>query len=440
MSVAFTLLYLALAMCLGLFMTRLMKIVHLPNVTGYLIVGILIGPFLLGLIYKPLGLNVEQIVNSISVISTVALGFIAFSIGGEFKLKNIRKIGGKVITITFCQAFLATFLVDLGLIVFFFIKGNGHLLPSDLPIALTLGAIATATAPAATLMVVRQYKAHGPVVESLLPVVAFDDAIGLMIFSISFAISKVLITGDALSFKTAFLDPILEIIFSLAIGIALGFILSFSIRLFKSRANRLGLMIMSVIAGVGFAKWLNLSDLLICMMIGAVFCNMRTDSEKILEGTDRWTPPLFMLFFIISGADLKINVLFNIAIISIAVVYILCRSLGKYFGAAFGAKVTKSHPNIIKYLGLTLLPQAGVAIGMASIVKNNAIAGNFDMDAATTIQTVVLFATLVYELIGPVITKIALIKAGEIDVPDKKESIPETNNNQVITNIEEPKK
>ncbi|MCF0117621.1 MAG: cation:proton antiporter, partial [Bacilli bacterium] len=299
---------------------------------------------------------------------------------------------------------------------------------------------ATATAPAATLMVVRQYKAHGPVVESLLPVVAFDDAIGLMIFSISFAISKILITGDALSFKTAFLDPILEIIFSLAIGIALGFILSFSIRLFKSRANRLGLMIMSVIAGVGFAKWLNLSDLLICMMIGAVFCNMRTDSEKILEGTDRWTPPLFMLFFIISGADLKINVLFNIAIISIAVVYILCRSLGKYFGAAFGAKVTKSHPNIIKYLGLTLLPQAGVAIGMASIVKNNAIAGNFDMDAATTIQTVVLFATLVYELIGPVITKIALIKAGEIDVPDKKESIPETNNNQVITNIEEPKK
>ncbi|MDD3099376.1 MAG: cation:proton antiporter [Bacilli bacterium] len=395
-------LILGLAMAAGLLSTRLMKLLNLPNVTGYLIIGLLLGPFV-GHLFS------EQAISDFSILSDIALGFIAFSIGCEFKLSSLKKIGGKVVIITLFQALLTAVVVALAVFAF----------SRDVALSLTLGAIATATAPAATLMVVRQYKAKGPVVDTLLPVVAFDDAIGLIVFSVLLSISKVVATNSSLTAEAILLAPLVEIFLSLAIGAALGALLALVMRFFKSRANRLTLMITTVFLGVGLTKlfafidWYSLSSLLLCMMIGAVFANMRSDSNLVVEGVDRWTPPLFMFFFILSGAELDVRVIVTVGLIG--VVYIVARSVGKYFGAYLGALSTKSDKNIRHYLGFTLLPQAGVAIGMAKVVSEE-----MPSDIGVKIVTVVLCSVLFFELVGPIITKLALMRAGEIIKEPKK--------------------
>lgn len=395
-------LILGLAMAAGLLSTRLMKLLNLPNVTGYLIIGLLLGPFV-GHLFS------EQAISDFSILSDIALGFIAFSIGCEFKLSSLKKIGGKVVVITLFQALLTAVVVALAVFAF----------SRDVALSLTLGAIATATAPAATLMVVRQYKAKGPVVDTLLPVVAFDDAIGLIVFSVLLSISKVVATNSSLTAEAILLAPLVEIFLSLAIGAALGALLALVMRFFKSRANRLTLMITTVFLGVGLTKlfafidWYSLSSLLLCMMIGAVFANMRGDSNLVVEGVDRWTPPLFMFFFILSGAELDVRVIVTVGLIG--VVYIVARSVGKYFGAYLGALSTKSDKNIRHYLGFTLLPQAGVAIGMAKVVSEE-----MPSDIGVKIVTVVLCSVLFFELVGPIITKLALMRAGEIIKEPKK--------------------
>ena len=395
-------LILGLAMAAGLLSTRLMKLLNLPNVTGYLIIGLLLGPFV-GHLFS------EQAISDFSILSDIALGFIAFSIGCEFKLSSLKKIGGKVVVITLFQALLTAVVVALAVFAF----------SGDVALSLTLGAIATATAPAATLMVVRQYKAKGPVVDTLLPVVAFDDAVGLIVFSVLLSISKVVATNSSLTAEAILLAPLVEIFLSLAIGAALGALLALVMRFFKSRANRLTLMITTVFLGVGLTKlfafidWYSLSSLLLCMMIGAVFANMRSDSNLVVEGVDRWTPPLFMFFFILSGAELDVRVIVTVGLIG--VVYIVARSVGKYFGAYLGALSTKSDKNIRHYLGFTLLPQAGVAIGMAKVVSEE-----MPSDIGVKIVTVVLCSVLFFELVGPIITKLALMRAGEIIKEPKK--------------------
>ncbi len=388
----------AFILILGLASTRLMKLLNLPNVTGYLIVGLLVGPFCLKVIN-------EENIGGLKVITNAALGFIAFSIGGEFKLSSIKRLGKSIITITLFQAFVTSGLTFLVL----------WAVGIPMPITLCLCAIASATAPAATLMVVRQYKARGPVTDTLLPVVALDDAVGLMIFSLCFSLAKVIETGGELTIVNVLLMPILEIILSLAFGALIGLILSLIMKVFKSRANRLIGMIAGVFLGIALCEVmpLELSSLLVCMMIGAVFTNMRPDSITILDGQERWTPPLFMLFFIISGAELDLTVLPTVGLIGIA--YLVSRSIGKILGAAVGAKSVKADSNIVKYLGLTLLPQAGVAIGMAQMVSMS-LGGV----VAEKVTAVVLCATLIYELVGPVITKIALTKAGEIEKKPNK--------------------
>lgn len=396
-----TLLSLGIAMAVGLLFTRIVKLVKLPNVTGYLIAGLLIGPSVLGLIDK-------ATVESFNMIVTLALGFIAFSIGGEFKLGTLKKLGKNVTVITFFQAIGAVAVVFVVLLV----AGLCGVLGEDyLPMVFTLSAIATATAPAATLLVVRQYKAHGPVTETLLPVVAMDDAIGLMIFAIFNAIAVAIASGETPTVTTMLLDPLLEIVLSLLIGFALGLIVALCTRVFKSRANRLCLCITATVIGVALADMWGLSSLLLCMMIGAVFSNLGFEVDRVLEGTDRWTPPLFMLFFVISGADLDLSILPTVGILG--ALYIIARALGKYFGAMAGSAVVKADPNVRKYLGITLLPQAGVAVGMAQIALSEFTALG-ESDIGRKIQAVVLCATLVYEIVGPVLTKISLKKAGEI--------------------------
>ena len=391
----------ALAMVFGLVLNRIMKLFNLPNVTGYLIAGVLVGPYCMKL------LTAENL-SDVSFISTVALGFIAFSIGGEFKLDAIKRLGGKILTITFMQAFGAVALVTASLFV---VRAIDESLIS-IPAILLLSAIATATAPAATLMVVRQYKARGPVTETLLPVVAFDDAIGLIVFAICFGVAKVLAGGGEITATSIALLPLLEIVLSLVVGAGLGLVIALACKLFKSRANRLSVMVAVVLVAVGLCQieilGVHMSSLLICMMVGAAFTNARKDAVVILDGQERWTPPLFMLFFVISGATLDLTIIPYIGVIG--VVYIIFRSLGKYFGAFLGGVVTKADKNVKNFLGITLLPQAGVAIGMAQTV-----AGEPNLQQISqSIVTVVLCATLVYELIGPLLTKICLVKAGEI--------------------------
>lgn len=399
------LLYLAVAMAGGLALSRVMKLVNLPNVTGYLIAGILIGPYAANIINK-------ESIESLKIITTIALGFIAFSIGGEFKLTYLKKLGKSIVIITIVQA-LATVIIVIAAMLL--IPGESNV---RIPRALLLGAIASATAPAATLLVVRQYKARGPVTDTLLPVTAFDDAVGLMIFSICFALAEVFAVGSALTVEAVLLNPLREIGLSLLVGGIMGAVLALMMKFFHSNANRLCLTLASVFACVALSELWELSSLLTCMMLGAVLANMRRDSLNILTLTDDWTPGLFMLFFVLSGAELDFSILATVGLAGI--VYIVSRSLGKYGGAFLGAAISKADPNVRKYLGITLLPQAGVAIGMAQMVAASPSLTN----VAPQVVTVALFATLVYELVGPILTKAALTKAGEIQ---KQPKLPKKN-------------
>ena len=370
---------LAIAMAVGMAMTRLIKLIHLPNVTAYLIAGLLVGPYVLKVLTPEMN-------SKLSIISDVALGFIAYSIGSEFKFSYIKEIGAKPMVITAFEGCVASLLVFLTL--------------------LALGAIAAATAPAATLMVVRQYKANGPVTRMLLPVVAMDDALGLMLYAIMMAIARTLDSGAALSVMTLLVKPLIEIVGSLAMGVLIGTVMVFCLRFFHSRGNKLTMTILIVFLAVGLSTMLDLSSLLVCMMIGATMINVSNDSPALLEQCDRFTPPLFLLFFVLSGASLDLSVLPTVGVVGIA--YVLSRAIGKSLGATIGAAIEKCDKNIIRYLGMTLIPQAGVAIGMARMCLT-------DLPAyGPTINAVVLAGTLIYELTGPVITKIALTKAGEI--------------------------
>lgn len=389
------LLALALAIGVGLLFSRFAKLVHLPNVTGFLIGGLVVGPSVLGLIP-------QESADSLEIITEIALGFIAYSIGAEFKLNYIRKIGIKPLTITAFEALSAVLLVDTALILCAHLGVPGF----SLPMCIVLGSIAAATAPAATLMVIRQYKAKGPVSEMLLPVVAMDDAVGLIAFAVSMNIAQAFAIGEAVTVHSMLVAPLIEIVGSLALGAALGFALSFCARFFASRGNKLAVTIGFILLALGLCNLWNLSSLLCIMMLGAVMTNVSRVSNIIIEQTDRFTPPIFLLFFVISGMDLELSVLPTVGLVGI--MYILLRVIGKWLGAMVGSRLVKAHPSVQKYLGLTLIPQAGVAIGMAQMAITKLPAYGHE------IQAVVLAATLIYELIGPVVTKMALMKAGEI--------------------------
>ena len=383
------LLALSIAMAVGLLMSRFIRLIHLPNVTAYLIAGLLVGPYVLNVLSPKLN-------SELAIISDVALGFIAYSIGSEFKLTYLKEIGIKPMVITLFEGCTASLLVFVTLLV----------MGQPLPLCLALGAIAAATAPAATLMVVRQYKANGPVTKMLLPVVAMDDALGLMLYAVMMAIARTLERGTALTVTTLLLKPLGEIFGSLALGVLLGLVLVYVLRFFHSRGNKLALTIMMVFAAVGLSSMWGLSSLLVCMMLGATMVNLCPQSNVMLEQCDRFTPPLFLLFFVLSGANLDLSVLPTVGMVGVA--YVLSRALGKSLGGTMGAVVEKCDPNIVKYLGLTLIPQAGVAIGMARMSMTAL------PEYGAVINAVVLSGTLIYELTGPVITKIALTRAGEI--------------------------
>lgn len=405
------LLSLSIALFAGLMMSRLTKMLNLPAVTAYLVAGIIIGPFCLGRLgVEGLGFTSLESVKSMSVLCDVALGFIAFTMGNEFRLTELKKIGKQAIFIAIFQALVATLFVDLAL------YGLHLLMPDKLPLSavLTLGAIGTATAPAATLMVVKQYKAEGPVTRMLLPVVALDDMVGLVVFAISFGIARALEQG-AVDLISVLVDPLVEVVASLGLGALIGLCFHWSEQFFHSRSKRMSISVTFVLFAVAMSQLhfmigpvtVGFSALLVCMAMGTVFCNLCDFSEELMDRIDRWTAPLMVVFFVLSGADLDFDVFADWAIILVGVVYIIFRSAGKIIGASISAKATKCVPAIQKYLGITLLPQAGVSLGMSLTAMTLGAPGQI-------IRNVALFAVLVYELVGPMMTRIALQKAGEI--------------------------
>ena len=413
-----TLICLAVALIVGLLMSRLAKKLNLPAVTAYLIGGLLIGPFCLGALnLQGLGFNSLEQVHGLNIITQTALGFIAFAIGNEFRLSQLKSMGKQAITIGILQAVITTIVVDIALIALHLIKPD--LL--SLPAAITLGAIAAATAPAATLMVVRQYKADGPLTKLLLMVVAIDDAVGLVLFSASFGIAMALEQGSV-SIVSVVLEPVIEIVVSLVLGAIGGFLLNWLETYFHSRSKRLSLSAAFVLLMVGASQikfeiagvHVGFSLLLVCMMTGTVFCNICSTSEELMNRVESWTAPLNILFFVISGAELDLKILSNPLVLLVGVIYIIFRSTGKIFGSSVSCKMTKCSEAIQKHLGITLLPQAGVALGMAITAANLA-------DGAI-VRNVVLFSVLVYELIGPSLTKRALLAAGEIKPEGRKSS------------------
>ena len=409
-STSIILISLSVALLAGLLLSRLAKLVNLPAVTAYLVAGVLIGPFVLGALNIPgLGVGHEEVAK-FGIIADVALGFIAFSMGNEFRLSALKKIGKQALIIGVFQALFTCIIVDAALI------GLHFLIPDklSLPAAIVLGAVATATAPAATLMVVKQYKAKGKLTDILLPIVALDDAVGLIVFAISFGVAKSMGAGDVKALNII-LEPLLEVVLSLGLGFVMGLLFTLCERFFFSRSKRMAVSVTFVLLTVGLSLCkfeiagihVGFSSLLACMMLGTVFCNICDVSEELMDRADRWTAPILILFFVISGAELELSVFMDIAVVIIGLVYIAARSLGKYYGVGISSKFTKCDPSIIKYLGITLLPQAGVALGMAIKATELGPEGNI-------VRNITLFAVLIYEIVGPFLTKIALTKAGDI--------------------------
>ena len=407
-----TLFCISIALGAGLLMSRVAKPLGLPAVTGYLVAGILIGPYCLGALgFEGMGFVSVENVKEYQIISDAALGFIAFAIGNEFRLSQLKQIGKTATFIGIFQAVIATLLVDAALI------GLHFIIPDKLPLsmAIILGAIAAATAPAATLMVVRQYKAKGKLTDLLLPIVAIDDAVGLVIFAISFGIAKAIEHGQ-FNVASIIIEPVVEIAASLLLGFIMGLLFSVCERFFSSNSKRLCLSVTCVLFTVALSMikfeiggiHIGFSTLLVCMMLGTVFCNICDFSAEIMEKTDKWTVPLFVLFFVMSGAELELGVFTDIVIVGIGIAYIVTRSFGKYLGAYGSAKLMKCDEKTTKYLGITLLPQAGVALGMSVTVMELGEVGQI-------VRNIVLFSVLIYELVGPVLTKIALTKAGNIE-------------------------
>lgn len=421
------LLSVAVAIIAGLMMTRLIKPLHLPDVTAYLVTGVVIGPYLLGALGVPgLGFNSGADVSALEPVSNMALGFIAFAIGNEFRLGELKKTGKAATVIGILQALAAAVVTDVALILVHFAMPD----KLSVPAAITLGAIATATAPAATLMVVRQYKAKGELTDLLLPIVALDDAVGLVVFAVSFGVAKAIHSG-AVDMISVLVDPLLEIVLSLVLGAVLGAVLTFLEKQFLSNSNRLSLTIGFVLLTVALSSiefkvgpvTVSFSSLLVCMMLGTVFCNLCPLSFDLMERADRWTAPLFVFFFVISGAGLELSVFGDIAVVAIGVIYVVIRAVGKYFGAYGGCRIMKLDEKVTKNLGVALFPQAGVALGMCVTAST---LGNGDGEM---VRNIVLFAILIYELVGPMLTKRALIRAGDIEA--KSEAVKNRRKNML---------
>lgn len=400
--------YIGIIILTGLVFGKLAKYLKLPNVTGYIVGGLIIGPSVLG--YFGIAVVPANMADILSPISEIALGFIAFTIGTEFQLSYFKRVGTKPIVIAFFESFFAVVFILIVLLLF----------KVELGFALVLSSIGAATAPAATLMVIKQYRAKGEVTETLMSVVAIDDATAMIFFGISVAIAKAIGSNSSNVAWTIF-KPIVEVLVSLGIGFVVGLVITLLLKWFTGRSNRLSVVTALLLITVSISSIFSyfkvpfgFSSLLSCMMAGAVLTNLMPErrTSTVLDLIDRFTPPIMISFFVLAGVSLELSVLKTVGIIGI--IYIVMRVIGKWSGAWLGGQITKASPAVKKYLGLALIPQAGVAIGLALVARTV-----LEPAQAAQLTAVILSATLIYELVGPLITKISLQKAGEIIIEKK---------------------
>ena len=389
------LLTLAVILLSGFLVTRLTKLLKLPNVSGYIIAGILIGPHLLNLVP-------QNILDGMGFVSDIALAFIAFGIGRFFKKETLKETGGSVILITISEALLAGILVTVTMYFVFRL---------DFALALLLGAIATATAPASTLMTINQYHARGKFVSVLLQVVALDDVVCLLVFSVAAAVVNASRDGSV-SISDVLL-PIAYNIGAMILGVIFAWILSRLLGPKRSTDNRLILAIAMLLGLSGLCSIFDISPLLSCMIFGAVYMN-KTKDDELYRQINHFTPPVMSVFFVMSGMNLDVGALSAFGIVG--VVYFLVRIIGKYIGAYLGCLAVKSEKNVRNYLGIALIPQAGVAIGLAYLAERI-----LPEDIGNLLMTIVLASSVLYELIGPVSAKFALIRSGAIRKRTDKE-------------------
>lgn len=387
-SEAAVLLSLGIILLMGFLSTRLTKRLGLPYVSGYIVSGILIGPHLLGIIPP-------SIVDRMGFVSDIALAFIAFGVGRFFRKETIRATGKSVLIVTMLEALLAGVLVTAAMRALFGLDWN---------ISLLLGAIATATAPASTMMTIHQYKAKGHFVDVLLQVVALDDVVCLMVFSLISAIVTAR-TGSGVTFSGVVL-PVLYNICAIGLGALFGMLLGKMLPPSRSRDNRLILAIAMLLALSGICAAFDVSPLLACMAFGAVYINYTSD-KKLFKQINRFTPPVMILFFVVSGMKLNLSVLSAFGLVGVG--YFLIRIAGKYIGAYVGCLITGLPVKTRRYLGAALVPQAGVAIGLAYLAERI-----LPPDIGSLLVTIILASSVLYELIGPACAKMALFRSGAI--------------------------
>lgn len=392
-SVATVIISIALMLFLGFSMTRLTKRLRLPNVTAYIVVGILIGPFCLNLVPA-------TVIDGMDFLSDIALAFIAFSTGEFFKLSTLKKNGMKVVIITVLEACLATVVV---FIVTYCILGV------DLGFSIVLAALASATAPASTVMTIRQTGAHGDFVDTLLQVVALDDVVGLIEYSVAISLALSISLGSASVGATGILKPIGINLGVLLLGGLFGLFLKLLMPKKRSNDNRLIISVSLIFAFCGICALLDVSPLLGCMSMGTMYINI-TNDEKLFKQLNYFTPPILLLFFVRSGLSFRLDALVNNStavgntpLLVIGVVYFVVRIVGKYAGAFLGCLITGKPKEVRNYLGLALIPQAGVAIGLAALG-----ARTLGGETGVALETVILSSSVLYELVGPACAKLSL--------------------------------
>ncbi|MSU00261.1 cation:proton antiporter [Tissierella sp. DSM 105185] len=388
---------LGIIILIGIIGGRLANYFKLPNVSGYIVAGLIIGPSFINLVN-------EMDIESFNIINEMALAAIAFSIGNEFLLKDMKKVGKDVLLITVAEVVGAFVIV---FIMMYFILNQA------MEFSLMIASMSAATAPAGIVMVIRELKANGPLTKTILPIVALDDALGIMVFGVCLSLSKILSGTEKYSIIKIISNPTIEIFGSIILGFVIGIVMTYVVKKAKHSEELLIMTIGFILLSSGAANYFNLSPLLTCMMVGATLVNLKQNSFRVFNSINEFTPPINLLFFTVAGASLNIKVLSSVGILGIG--YIIARASGKYIGATLGAKAVGSEEKIVKYLGMSLLTQGGISIGLSMIVKKEL------PELSDSIITVILFSVLIYEIIGPILAKIAITKAGEVNGMLKRE-------------------
>lgn len=391
------LLKISIVLFVGIIGGKIARLFKLPNVSGYLVAGLLLGPSFFKLISP-------QDINIFSPINELALAIIAFTIGNEFVIKDMLKLGKVVFIITLGEVLGAVILVFA--VMFYVFK-------QPFAFSIVIASMSAATAPAATLLVMRQYKARGPLTETILPVVALDDVFGIIAFGIAMSLATLSVSQGDFSLITMISEPLIEIVGSVLLGLALGIIFVWLAKKVIGRDELQSTSLMAIGLGTGLSIMLGLSPLLTCIVMGTTLVNAFKKSQRVFDSINNFASPIYILFFTLAGASLDLSILSTVGLLGIA--YVLSRALGKMFGAWASAKALKANPMVTKYLGLALLPQGGISIGLLVLVKQRF------PEYSMAISTIIMFSVLIYEVTGPVFSKIAIEKAGEINGAVKKD-------------------